>query len=72
MENTIIEIEASCAHCNLTYKFPVYQSDMEKYLTGKYNIQDCFPYISPEYRELMISNVCNKCWIEIFGNYEEE
>lgn len=31
------------------------------------HIQDAFPQLSPEDREILISGTCPKCWDEIFG-----
>ena len=48
---------------------------MEKYTSwkdGSEYIQDIMPELSADDRELLISNTCGNCWIEIFGTEEDE
>lgn len=40
--------------------------------TDQRPIQEVFPDLSPEHREMFITGFCPKCWDEIFGDEEEE
>ena len=35
-------------------------------------VQDQFPNLSPDIREMFISAICPSCWIKTFGEPEEE
>ena len=72
MEKSVCIVKHTCRKCGKVYEFPVFVDDLEKYTTRQMNIQDALPYVSPGYRELMISHICPICWDELFGNDEEE
>ena len=36
------------------------------------HVQDVFPYLSPEEREMLISGICPDCWEKIFPPEEED
>jgi hypothetical protein len=46
---------------------PVFKVDLEEYNKGEKLVQECFPYISPEYRELLISGMCPECWDKLYS-----
>ena len=61
-----------CRICKNNYVVDV---DMEKYTSwkdGSGYIQDIMPELSADDRELLISNTCGNCWIEIFGTDDED
>jgi DNA-directed RNA polymerase subunit RPC12/RpoP len=72
MSKKVVETGFKCRNCGKNFVFPVYEDDILRYQSGEVNIQDAFPYISPGYRELMISHICPDCWDELFGFEEEE
>jgi hypothetical protein len=47
--------------CNRWYVVRVQSADLHRYHDGVL-AQDAFPYLSPEYRELLISGTCPDCW----------
>ena len=63
-------LNCTCAYCSKNYSMPVFKKDLEKYKEGVCNIQECFPYISPEYRELLISGICPECWNNLYNEEE--
>jgi hypothetical protein len=61
----------TCRKCGKTFEFPTFKEDFEQFEKGEH-IQYVLPYISPEYRELMLSGICPTCWDEIMEADEEE
>lgn len=60
--------------CVVTGKFQrvtVKAQDLNKYRQGGY-VQDCFPYLSKEDREFLISGTSGEGWTLMFGSDEEE
>ena len=72
MERSVCTVKITCSKCGKTYEFPVFVDDLEKYTKRQEHIQYVLPYISPEYRELIISHICPTCWDEIMTRDEEE
>lgn len=71
MEKSVCIVKITCRKCGKTFEFPVFVDDLEKYTKRQEGIQYVLPYISPEYRELIISHICPTCWDEIMGTEEE-
>lgn len=72
MEKTVCTVKITCRKCGKTFEFPVFVDDLEKYTKRQEGIQYALPYISPEYRELIISHICPTCWDEMMGTDEDE
>ena len=72
MEKSVCIVKLTCRECGNTFEFPVFVDDLEKYTERKEGIQYALPYISPEYRELIISHICPTCWDEMMGTDEDE
>lgn len=67
------EIHIKCRHCERMYVLKVNKEDFEKFESpNRPHIQEVFPYLSPEERELLISRTCGKCWNDIFGGDDDE
>ena len=67
------EMRVSCRLCGETHSLLV---RVEDYITfdspGRPHIQNIFPYLSPEERELLLSGICPKCWAKMFGGEDDE
>ena len=72
MEKSVCIVKLTCRKCGKTFEFPVFVDDLEKYTERKEGIQYALPYISTDYRDLMISGICPTCWDEILEADEEE
>ena len=57
-------VSIKCKICGKEHKF-------DKYVNKEDLIQNIFPEISSELREMFISRICPDCWNEIFGEHEE-
>jgi len=67
----IINVTIKCRICGTNYDIPVYEDDLKRYEKGAL-VQDAFPYLSNEERELFISRTCDSCWKEMFSFDEDE
>lgn len=67
------ELNVDCRMCHKTHTLKV---RVEDYITfdspNRPHIQDCFPYLSPAERELLISGICPECWTKLFGGEDDE
>lgn len=69
-----IDIQIRCVSCGKTHTIYVNREDYEEYYNSEHRryIQDIFPYLTPQERELLISGVCPQCWENIFSEDEDE
>lgn len=61
-----IELKRNCPSCGQTQVVSVEQEDYDKYQNGMY-VQNAFPYLSAEQRELFITGICPECWEKMFS-----
>ena len=78
-EKEKVEVAIQCHKCKKTYILKVFQEDLDEYHKPRYlrmHIQDIFPYLPPQERELFISQTCNDCWSKfmnfLYENFNEE
>lgn len=64
-------ISKTCRGCDKTYDIEVEQEDFLKWQNGAF-IQDAFPYLSVDDREMLISSFCGTCFNDMFPDMEEE
>lgn len=60
--NTTVTITGMCRRCEVNYAVTVQHDDYLKYYEGGALIQNAFPYLSVDDRELLISDLCGECW----------
>lgn len=65
-----VEITATCRLCNSEHTMLVNMEDAYDWRDGKF-VQDAFPYLTADEREILISGTCGKCFDSIFGNSED-
>lgn len=65
-----ITLKVRCHRCKKEFKISVNYSDYLKFLNREDSIQNCFPYLSPDYRELLLSETCGECYDELFKDIE--
>lgn len=61
-----------CRSCNETHWVDVTKDQLDKYNNKQGLIQDIFPELTPDLRELFVSKTCGDCWDEMFNDIEEE
>lgn len=67
-EVTIITACPFCGHAN---EVEVNEMDYLDWQDGML-VQEAFPYLSADEREMLISGICPKCWEKMFGGEDEE
>lgn len=58
-------INIKCVHCEASESFVVTTKQIEEYCDGGL-MQDVFPEIAVEKREMLKTGICGKCWSKIF------
>lgn len=66
-KTTIVTYCPFCGHIN---SIEVNITDYWDWQNGAL-VQDAFPYLSVDEREMIISGICPTCWNNIFGSDEE-
>lgn len=61
-----VAITVTCIVCGNTHYLTVPYKDFYNWQTGSL-IQDCFPHVPPDVRELLISKICGSCFDDIFN-----
>ena len=56
-----------CPICGQTHTVKVNSSDYARFLKRDGLVQDCFPYLKPEEREMLITGICPDCWNKMFA-----
>ena len=68
MEERNITLKVECVICKKIHELKVTEESVKEYLSpNRRFVQDIFPYLSVEERELLISKVCPKCWNKMFS-----
>lgn len=62
----------SCYHCHEENFIAVDPEDLESWQTHGNYIQDAFPYLTPDQRELVKTGIHPECWTAMFGEDDEE
>jgi hypothetical protein len=63
-------VRGQCAYCGKPQEVSVWPDDLQKFRDGNY-AQNCFPYLTAEQREFLISGICGTCWDNMFPEEEE-
>lgn len=64
--NDFITLEVHCPFCGTISHVVVFASSYEEYQAGA-TAQEAFPYLSASDREIIISGICRKCQLDVFG-----
>lgn len=70
MNNDKVIIEIPCRQCGVVHKVRVGVDDLFAWQNGDKLIQDAFPYLSTDKRELLLTRICPDCWNRMFGQEE--
>lgn len=60
-----------CVRCQKLIKVTVNGPDLFLYNQGTAPIQECFPYLDPEEREMFMTRICGECFKKMFDEEEE-
>lgn len=68
-KSEVVELVTSCVSCGAEKRIVVDMADYEDWRAGGL-IQNCFPYLSADDREILISRICGECFDRTFGGDE--
>lgn len=60
-----------CPFCGEMHEVPVNEADYWDWQDGAL-VQDAFPYLTADEREMLVSGICPNCWDKMFPEEEEE
>lgn len=61
-------VYVTCPMCGNEYEVPCTLEQWVLFTSeDRPHVQDIFPELSAEARELLISHICPSCWIKLFG-----
>jgi NADH dehydrogenase/NADH:ubiquinone oxidoreductase subunit G len=61
-----IQISITCEKCLQTYSQKANKKDLERYNQGEH-VQHAFPYLSADFREMLVTGMCGKCFDALFA-----
>lgn len=65
-------INTTCPFCGKTTPIQIRRvADYHAWQNGEL-VQNAFPYLSADEREMLISGICPTCWEGMFGGEEDE
>jgi hypothetical protein len=65
-----IDLNVKCNCCREAKTITVSGEDFIRWQEGEC-IQNAFPYLSPDNREILISGICGPCFDKMFGEEDE-
>ena len=71
VNNKEVTIITACPFCGHANEIEVNEADYWDWQDGEL-VQNAFPYLSADEREMLISGICPKCWAKTFGEEEKE
>ena len=58
-----ITVTLKCTCCGTPQEIEVFEEDFKEYSSAnRRHVQQIFPYVPADKREMFISGVCPKCW----------
>tara|TARA_R110000787_G_scaffold93552_4_gene195855 strand:- start:81 stop:317 length:237 start_codon:yes stop_codon:yes gene_type:complete len=70
MDNPMISRTVTCRICNAVQTITAPVANFIAWENGEY-CQDALPMLSSGQREMLMSQTCDSCWIEMFGEPED-
>lgn len=67
MEERNKTIKVTCFKCKKEYTINVTEDDYLNWKEGGMLVQDAFPYLSANERELLMSRICGTCFDKMFS-----
>ena len=65
------KVVCRCVKCKSVHVLLVNSDDLQRWKDGEL-IQDAMPYLSADEREILISNICGRCFEQMFGEGEDD
>lgn len=62
-------ITLTCRLCKTEHTLNVTQQQLNRHANGEL-VQNVFPHLTTDERELLVSRICGKCFDEMYGDIE--
>ena len=69
-DGTCVVLTTPCIGCHQSTRMTLDTDKVKRWLNGTH-IQNVFPEMKPDDREVLLSGIHGPCWDEIFGGEEE-
>lgn len=69
--NDGVYVGRKCPFCGEYHEVLVSEADLAAWQGGEL-VQNAFPYLSADEREILISGICSDCWSKMFSEDEED
>jgi hypothetical protein len=66
-----VTVSIRCVECREMKQVKVRKQDLAAFERGESYVQNLFPYLNANERELFISRICGQCWDRLFPEEEE-
>lgn len=67
-----LELHVECYLCHKIVVIKVREEDYNRYLSpNRPHIQDNFPYLTSDEREMLLFHTCHECWDKMFEEFED-
>lgn len=66
-----ITIVTECPICHHANEVMVNEEDYFDWAFDGALVQDAFPYLTDDEREMLVSGICPICWEKTFGDFDE-
>lgn len=70
MYDTTLDVQ--CKYCKKSYPVSFNSQDLLDWKNKKKYIQNCLGYLSAGQRELLMTQTCDNCWEDMFGECDGE
>lgn len=67
----MMNLEARCPFCGKVSVVTVNEKDYEAWQSGAL-VQNAFPYLSANDREILVSGICEECWEGMFSTEDND
>ena len=71
-KNLDIRVHIKCTECKKNKTHDVNTDDLIQFMNSSVKVQDAFPYLPKEDREMFLSGLCSECWDTIMKDEEQE
>lgn len=61
----------TCKVCKENHSVIVLEKDLKKFESSNLLVQQCFPYLSSDGREVLLSGISGDCYTKYFGKEED-
>ena len=66
-----VNVTVTCPICGAESHMVLDYRSFENWMNGEL-VQNAFPYLDANERELLVSGICSECWSKMFPSEEEE